>query len=267
METLSKWVLASLEERYTQDKASGKWIRKILPDSPEAYFESTAKGTPVVAELSPVVGCGPVTSPQAEGFEPGIYRAVFWRMALVKASDQHFICPSKGRVDVEVYRYRAILRESPTSKRDYLPGQYFSRLDDTARLEGLRLRWAEWRETCRKEDAENAAAEARYRASEVARKAAQKAAWQEAWTRKLEADRVRAAELGMDLEEYLEGLAVTRKMRLATRPGCCLICKRPLSLKTSVKRGVGPECFKSLSLAERISAAASVVAKSEEVTH
>jgi hypothetical protein len=63
------------------------------------------------------------------------------------------------------------------------------------------------------------------------------------------------------LEEYLVGLATLRQMRHATKPGCCLICKRPLSLSTSVKRGVGPECYSRLTVAERISAAAETVAR------
>jgi hypothetical protein len=98
-------------------------------------------------------------------------------------------------------------------------------------------------------------------AEKAAMNAEQNARWQELQARKLAEDKTRAAALGMSLEEYLEGQLVLRQMRKATRPGHCLVCKRVLSLKTSVTRGVGPECFKGLSLAERISAAAQVAQK------
>jgi hypothetical protein len=99
------------------------------------------------------------------------------------------------------------------------------------------------------------------REAETQRRASQEAAWQARQAEKLRADKLKAERLGLSLEEYLVGLATLRQMRHATKPGCCLICKRPLSLSTSVKRGVGPECHSRLTVAERISAAAETVAR------
>ena len=263
MDTADPAHLAEVLPNYTQDPVSGKWIWEVEPGSPEEYFRDTPRGTPVAVFVHRPAD---PQCPMVEGFEvpppesrfKGISQAIFWGLSLVHHNDLE-ARTTKGPITIPLYRRRAVFRSSLESKRDLGVWLYYSRLDDTVRLEETRRSWSAKLAKETQERLERAAQ------AEV-HKAAQKVAWQEAQARKLEADKLRATELGLDLEAYLEGLVAVRQMRKATRPGHCLICKRPLSLKTSVTRGVGPECFKSLSLAERISAAAQVVAKSGEVS-
>jgi len=181
-------------------------------------------------------------------------RAIFWGLSTVRYDTVEVYRPDGSSEEVQVYYRRAILRSDLESKRDLVPGHYFARLDDAEKLAAIKAEL----EAKAREDAERAA---RWAAEKVTRDAEQNAKWQELQARKLVEDKARAAVLGLSLEEYLEGQAVLRQMRKATRPGHCLVCKRVLSLKASVTRGVGPECFKGLNLAERISAAAQVVQK------
>ena len=263
MDTADPAHLAEVLPNYTQDPVSGKWIWEVEPGSPEEYFRDTPRGTPVAVFVHRPAD---PQCPMVEGFEvpppesrfKGISQAIFWGLSLVHHNDLE-ARTTKGPITIPLYRRHAVFRSSLESKRDLGVWLYYSRLDDMVRLEETRRSWSAKLAKETQERLERAAQ------AEV-HKAAQKVAWQEAQARKLEADKLRATELGLDLEAYLEGLVAVRQMRKATRPGHCLICKRPLSLKTSVTRGVGPECFKSLSLAERISAAAQVVAKSGEVS-
>jgi hypothetical protein len=225
-------------ESYDQDPETGKWVAKY--DDPLAgYFVDTPRGTPVLTSaigdhLEPLPEPHPDNDPRETRW---VYkRVVFWGHLLRKESNAEF---ADG---FPIYRRAIVLRKDLTSKRDLYP-LVAVREDDA---EGVRELFRAQREKL-----DQAQAEATQR----------EATWQARQAEKLRADKLKAERLGLSLEEYLVGLATLRQMRHVTKPGCCLICKRPLSLSTSVKRGVGPECYSRLTVAERISAAAETVAR------
>jgi len=235
------WVL----ENYNQDLETGRWVSKYADPLAE-YFADTPRGTPVVAmaigdHLEPLPEPHPDNDPRET--RRVLKRMVFWGILLRKESGPYL---AEG---FPLYRRAVVLRKDLTSKRDLFPAVAV-REDDAQGMAGL---FQQQREQIAEDLARHAEA--------AQRKAAQEADWQARQAAKLQADKAKAEGLGLSLEEYLDGLAALRQMRLATRPGSCLICKRHLSLKTSVTRGVGPECYNRLTVAERISAAASVVAR------
>lgn len=248
----NQWVL----ENYNQDPKTGRWVRKPEHDDPLlTYFADTARGTPVVGyaqggHLPPVPEDYPGNDPRTA---PGhrLKRMVFWGFSLRKDTGY-----DRFAGGLPLYRRAVVFRKDLESKRDLSSWDWLgcAREDDTDRLAEI---CAKQRERLDRDAAE---AEARTKA-EAERKATREAEWQAHQAAKLRSDKAKAEGLGLSLEEYLDGLAALRQMRLATRPGSCLICKRHLSLKTSVTRGVGPECYNRLTVAERISAAASVVAR------
>jgi hypothetical protein len=240
-----------LQEGFDQDPRTGKWFARTGPDDSATYFQDTPRGTPVIAWI---VSPHDHRCPTMEGFPEQMARAIFWGLSTVRYDTVEATRADGSSEEATVYYRRAVLRSDLESKRDLVPDIYFARLDDAEKLAAIK---AELEKDAR-EAAERAA---KWEAEKAARKVEQEARWQELQARKLVEDKTRAAALGMSLEEYLEGQLVLRQMRKATRPGHCLVCKRVLSLKTSVTRGVGPECFKGLSLAERISAAAQVAQK------
>lgn len=237
----NQWVL----EHYEQDPKTGRWVSKHADPLAE-YFADTPRGTPVVAQaigdhLEPIPEPHPDNDPRET--RRVLKRMVFWGLLLRKDSDTDWA------ENFPLYRRAVVLRKDLTSKRDLYP--WVAAREDDA--QGMAKLFQQQREQIAEDLARHAEA--------AQRKAAQEADWQARQAAKLQADKVKAEGLGLSLEEYLDGLAALRQMRLATRPGSCLICKRHLSLKTSVTRGVGPECFNRLTVAERISAAASVVAR------
>ena len=225
-------------ESYDQDPETGKWVAKYV-DPLAGYFADTPRGTPVLTSaigdhLEPLPEPHPDNDPRETRW---VYkRVVFWGHLLRKESNDEF---ADG---FPIYRRAIVLRKDLNSKRDLYP-LVAVREDDA---EGVRELFRSQREKL-----DQAQAEATQR----------EATWQARQAEKLRADKLKAERLGLSLEEYLVGLATLRQMRHATKPGCCLICKRPLSLSTSVKRGVGPECYSRLTVAERISAAAETVAR------